>query len=114
MWLWGAGALPTSTRAAPDAVLGDDERLVACAHVPGVRHVLDVNELAAVLRARPGRVLLLLSVEQSAPEAFVKRVLQPLAAALATGALDRAVVHAAQARQLVMSVRNRWRWWQWT
>lgn len=107
LWFWGAGRLPDRVATRHSGVFSDDDALVAFARAAGVHHGplpsrWPVGEGDHMLDLRHLRDLAV----------FDRDWWSPMLAELARGRLAHATLDFADGHRLVLSRRQRWRFWR--
>ena len=113
VWFWGGGSPSMPRTVLGGAVLGDDALLAACARHAGFEYRREPTALAALLRERPGDVLLLDHHELEAVDLsrFERDILAPALSALRRGRLAHVAIHGHHV-ELAFTPAARWRLWR--
>ena len=113
VWFWGGGSPSMPRTVLGGAVLGDDALLAACARHAGFEYRREPAALAALLRERPGDVLLLDHHELETVDLsrFERDILAPALSALRRGRLAHVAIHGHHV-ELAFTPAARWRLWR--
>ncbi|MEH6417192.1 hypothetical protein [Pseudomonas sp. CGJS7] len=107
LWFWGAGVLPDHVRTAYTSIFSDDEALTAFAAQAGI----DAAALPGAWAAHEGEVLFDLRAARDLTP-LQRDWLEPAAAALDQGALERIALAFADGERFELARSQRWRFWR--